>query len=68
MNRSTWTRLGIIELGALAVLWRSVNAAPLVAFERDLVDRDLMDHDLDDRPLRKFRRDVDCAREKCRAG
>lgn len=36
MKRRLLTGVGIVEVGALAVLWRSVNAAPLVAFERDV--------------------------------
>lgn len=36
MKRRRLTMLGIAEVGALAVLWRSSRAAPLVAFERDV--------------------------------
>lgn len=36
MKHRLLTGLGIAEVGALAVLWRSAKAAPLVAFERDV--------------------------------
>lgn len=56
MKRHVWTRLGIIELGALAMLWRSVNAAPFVA---DSLGRD--------RRTRRLRRNPDCDRQHQRA-
>ncbi len=36
MKRRLLTGMGIAEIGALAVLWRSAKAAPLVAFEHDV--------------------------------
>ncbi len=52
MKRHVWTKLGIIELGALAMLWRSVKAAPLVAVETDL-----------ERPAHRYRRAADRDRQ-----
>jgi hypothetical protein len=36
MKRRWLTGLGIAEVGALALLWRSAKAAPLVASEDDI--------------------------------
>ncbi len=53
MKRHVWTGLGIIEIGALAMLWRSVQAASLVAVETD-----------PERPAHRYRRAADCDRQQ----